>query len=299
MNYFIVSEGKQQGPYTVAELQARHITSDTLVWNALIDGWVPAWQVEELKPIVGEGSGTTEPPQVPPEIPTASTTGGNQGNPAPPEKSRKGVKVLLGVVILLLVVVVMAVTNPDRRDHSQAISREVAGALTSVADSSGLADDPIAQGFLEIGKAFASNIVDAAVDNLLRYNNYVVFSVGQIDYKGESHNVSFGMFGHVWTLDKEDMVKAVENNGQIEVKRIINDKIDKGASTVSGAVSNMLNSAADEASKQADQAVKDLALGLKGEVDKEVDRQLNQVPDSTERSTITRIVDDIKDILGL
>lgn len=294
MNYFIVSEGKQQGPYTVAELQARHITSDTLVWGEGMESWVPAWQVEELKAIVGEGSRLPEPPPV---------SGDEPQQPVLPQQPqaeghKHGHKGLIAVVILLLVVAIMALTNPDRRDHSQAISREVTGALTSMADSA-VSDDPIAQGFLMIGRAFAGNIVDAAVNNLLRYNNYVVLSVGQIDFQGKTYTVSVGLLGHVFTMKRDEMVKAVESNGRIEVSRIINDHIDRGASAASKMVSDVMDSAADELSRQADKAVRDLASGIKGEVDKEVSRQIGQVADSTERSSISRIIGDVRSALGI
>lgn len=298
MNYFIAKDGKQQGPYTLGELQARHITSETLVMIVGTDQWVPAWQVEELKAIVGEGSQLPEPP------PTTAAGQPQPTTPQPtqpeePRQGRKGVKPMLAIVILLLVVVVMAVTNPDRRDHSQAISREVTGALTSVADSSGFADDPIAQGFMAIGQAFAGNIVDAAVNNLLRYNNYVVLSVGRIDFQGKTYTVSVGLLGHVWTMDKDEMVKAVENNGRIEVKRIINNHIDKATDAAGKAASDMIDKAADEISHQADKAMHDMTSDLKSEVSKEVDRQIDQVADSTDRSTISKIIDDVRSVLGI
>lgn len=307
MNYFIVSEGKQQGPYTVAELQARHITSDTLVWGEGMESWLPAWQVEELKAIVGEGSRLPEPPPVGGDEPRQPIGGGESRQPAAPPQSRQpaaeghrhGHKGLLAVVVLLLVVAIMALTNPDRRDHSQAISREVTGALTSVADSAGLSDDPIAQGFLMIGQAFAGNIVDAAVNNLLRYNNYVVLSVGQIDFQGKTYTVSVGLLGHVWTMDRDEMVKAVESNGRIEVSRIINDHIDRGASAASKMVTDVMDSAAGQLSRQADKVVRELTSGIKGEVDKEVGRQIDQVADSTESGSIGRIIDDVRSALGI
>lgn len=298
MNYFIVKDGKQQGPYTPAELQARHITSDTLVMIVGTDQWVPAWRVDELKAIVGEASSLPEPPTTTAEEPQQPATP-QPAQPNEPHGGRKGLKPMLAVVILLLVVVVMALTNPDRRDHSQAISREVTGALTSVADSSGFADDPIAQGFMAIGQAFAGNIVDAAVNNLLRYNNYVVLSVGKIDFQGKTYTVSVGLLGHVWTMDKDEMVKAVENNGRIEVKRIINHHIDKATDAASKVASGVIDKTADEISRQADKAMHDMTSGLKSEVDKEVDRQIDQVADSTERSTISKIIDEVRSALGI
>ena len=51
MNYFIVDNGQQAGPYTIDELVKRGLNSDTLVWAEGMTDWTPAWQVEELKTI--------------------------------------------------------------------------------------------------------------------------------------------------------------------------------------------------------------------------------------------------------
>lgn len=49
MNYFIIVNDTQQGPYTIEELRQRHIDASTLVWAEGMAQWTPAWQVEELK----------------------------------------------------------------------------------------------------------------------------------------------------------------------------------------------------------------------------------------------------------
>ena len=49
MNYYIFVNNEQQGPYTLEELRARHIASDTLVWREGMAQWTAAWQVDELR----------------------------------------------------------------------------------------------------------------------------------------------------------------------------------------------------------------------------------------------------------
>ena len=41
MNYYIFVNNEQQGPYTLEELRARHIASDTLVWREWHNGLPP------------------------------------------------------------------------------------------------------------------------------------------------------------------------------------------------------------------------------------------------------------------
>ena len=60
MEYFIVENGKQAGPFTIAQLAERHIKSETLVWKEGMTDWTPAWKIAELKYILAEGSQQTE-----------------------------------------------------------------------------------------------------------------------------------------------------------------------------------------------------------------------------------------------
>ena len=42
MQYFIVINDVQQGPFSIDELRQRNITSDTLVWAEGMPQWTPA-----------------------------------------------------------------------------------------------------------------------------------------------------------------------------------------------------------------------------------------------------------------
>lgn len=57
MNYFIIVNDTQQGPYTIEELRQRHIDASTLVWAEGMAQWTPAWQVEELKTLFNATTG--------------------------------------------------------------------------------------------------------------------------------------------------------------------------------------------------------------------------------------------------
>ena len=52
MEYYISVGNGKRGPYSVEELKARGITSETLVMAEDSATWVPAWQVEELRGII-------------------------------------------------------------------------------------------------------------------------------------------------------------------------------------------------------------------------------------------------------
>jgi len=67
MNYFIIVNDQQQGPFTIDELKLRGIAPDTLVWAEGMPQWMPASQVDELKTIFqNEAGGSTATPPPPP-----------------------------------------------------------------------------------------------------------------------------------------------------------------------------------------------------------------------------------------
>ena len=56
MEYYIEIDNEKQGPYSLKELSQRKIIATTLVMPTDTQQWIPAWQIEELRPIL-EGKG--------------------------------------------------------------------------------------------------------------------------------------------------------------------------------------------------------------------------------------------------
>lgn len=52
MKYYVAEGGQYVGPFEVAELQARGINADTLVYNEMLGAWTKAGEVPELLPIL-------------------------------------------------------------------------------------------------------------------------------------------------------------------------------------------------------------------------------------------------------
>lgn len=52
MEYFISINNEKHGPYTLKELKEREIEASTLVMPVGSNTWTPAWQIDELRPIL-------------------------------------------------------------------------------------------------------------------------------------------------------------------------------------------------------------------------------------------------------
>lgn len=228
MEYFILVDNKQQGPYTMDELRRRNITSATLVWAEGMTNWTPAWQVEALQPLFEPAAdGAPVPPPVPgsgasgngvaDEESGAQTKAGSaaeqeqeyggqtQAHGQQTHERQRGHRPLgcaLVLAVLAVALIAAIVTCPGRDAHREAVSTEVKHVVASASDGH---DD--AWGV--IGSIISSHITDAVVDQMLEVDNYMVCSVGSVTFRGKRHNVSLGLFGHVFTFSADDLERAL------------------------------------------------------------------------------------------
>lgn len=241
MTYFILINNQQQGPYTLDELRSRNITSATLVWREGMADWTPAWKVAELVSLfhadAADNAQTTPPPAPSAGAATAGATVAattdeaaaqgrsnaeqlyadaqedetmNHGNGHEEREEHKSHTLRNGCIGLILVLAAMAVglvaTCPTEQAHREAITKEMNRFIKESTDNQGDA-------WGIIGNIISQKIVGVVVDNLIEVDNYGVCSVGSITFKGKTHRVSFGILGHVFTFDADDIQRALENGG--------------------------------------------------------------------------------------
>lgn len=241
MTYFILINNQQQGPYTLDELRSRNITSATLVWREGMADWTPAWKVAELVSLfhadAADNAQTTPPPAPSAGAATAGATvaattdeaaaqgrsNTNQlyadaqddetvdhGNGYEEREEHKSHTLRNGCIGLILVLAAMAVglvaTCPTEQAHREAITKEMNRFIKESTDNQ-------SDAWGIIGNIISQKIVGVVVDNLIEVDNYGVCSVGSITFKGKTHRVSFGILGHVFTFDADDIQRALENGG--------------------------------------------------------------------------------------
>ena len=100
---------------------------------------------------------------------------------------------------------VLAFTCPDKEAHSEAITYKVSIVVNEKIDN-GENENPL--GFL--GSMYVSKIIGEVLESRLKVNNYLIFSTGEINYKGEVKTISFGILNHVFTIGKEDVERNLE-----------------------------------------------------------------------------------------
>lgn len=211
MKYFIILNGSQTGPFEVNELYNKGITPETLVWTEGMENWTPAWQVGDLKPVINSSIVRSEPPKYEPDGP------GSDKTPTPPpykgESKRRGcgTRTLLALLILAVIGVAMIFTCPDKKAHQDVIRQEFNSAMSEkMGESKG-----IVQSVIQMGSKYVIGLAaESALNELLTVDNYFICSVGKLEYEGREHVSSIGVLGHVFTVNKDDIVRALDKMEQ-------------------------------------------------------------------------------------
>lgn len=222
MDFFIIKNDEQHGPFTIDQLRTMDIFADTPVWHQGLDNWVQAIDVEELKDIVAVQTFTDEVleaeaamqdnrPKMPPlwvksEQPQASKPEVQPAQPQgidKPKKSHKKLWITLGIVGVLFLL--LAMTNPSKDDHC----REITNVSRSWFNENVVDNLPFNKLIGGATKMLSTNIIRSVVDDNVKVDNYILFSIGYVDTGAEKSKVSFGILGHVYTFNKDQINEKI------------------------------------------------------------------------------------------
>lgn len=280
MKYFILdSNSQQQGPFTIYELKDRGINEQTLVWAEGMENWQPAWQVEEIKRLLFDQPAGTPPP---PPHSTDSFSQTTPRQPMSPQPQQSHRALIAGIIIAVVVLVVLAITNPDRRQHTDAIARAFTEAFDNEMDKSGISDSALD----EIGNMIADRMTASMVDQLLDYHNYIIFSKSTITIVGKSYTVSWGLLGRVFTVSNDRLSQKLE-------KRLHLPTIDRESTVVKETTAPDGTTSIDSTTVSRKGAEK-----IVDGVSDIVKDQVEQSTDSSTSSTINKLIDNVKSLLN-
>lgn len=331
MEFFIIDRnGQQAGPFSFDQLVQKGISPETLVWKQGMADWTPAWKVEELKAVLeaveanqsnqniqkqegvqqGFQQGANQQQDYQKAQQEAYQQGFQQGaamnsnfQQQPKKKtSHFAMKMVIGLIIFILTI--FAVTNPSADAHKEKVRTEASKAVEKAVGSTD--NNFFSQALRSVAKMMAGSMMDEAMNQLFEYHNYIVCSTGSVEFNGKPHTVSFGILGNVYTMNADDMVKALESADNLH--------IEESESNVSSDTPNM-DGSDSEANINEDQADSDegsLSTRMQkkleekanqafdkaaDKVSKKVEEKINQkLDETTDSSSIEKIIDKILEL---
>lgn len=331
MEFFIIDHnGQQAGPFSFDQLVQKGISPETLVWKQGMADWTPAWKVEELKAVLEaiEANQSNQNAQKQEGVQQGFPQGANQQQDyqkAQQEAYQQGfqqgaamhsnfqqqskkktshfaMKMVIGLIIFILAL--FAITNPSADAHKEKVRTEASKAVEKAVGSTD--NNFFSQALRSVAKMMAGSMMDEAMNQLFEYHNYIVCSTGSVEFNGKPHTVSFGILGNVYTMNADDMVKALESADNLH--------IEESESNVSSDTPNM-DGSDSEANVNEDQAESDEgSLSTKmqkkleekanqafdkaaDKVSKKVEEKINQkLEETTDSSSIEKVIDKILEL---
>ncbi len=115
-------------------------------------------------------------------------------------------KILIGAVVLLIAVL-MAKTVPDKKAHKEAMMEAVKAYVDDQATKQGMGDNILT----DLGKGIVNKTIEVALNSKLEVDNYLLFNMTHVQLGEDRQTLSLGLFGHVFTFDKEMLSDALES----------------------------------------------------------------------------------------
>lgn len=331
MEYFIIdNNGQQAGPFSQDQLVQKAISPETLVWKQGMADWTPAWKVEELKTVLEavEANKTNATNQQENQEPQQQTSeqaqqqayqqaqqqayqqGFQQGaamnanfqQQPKKRKSHMAMKLIIGLIVFIIAV--FAVSNPGADAHKEKVRTEVGKAIEKATSTSD--NNFFSQALRSVAKMMAGSVMDEAMNQLFEYHNYIVCSTGSVEFNGKQHTVSFGILGNVYTMNADDMVKALESADNLHIEEsesnVSSDTPDMDGSDSEGNVNNDQTDS-DEGNfstrmqKKLEEKANQAFDKAADKVSKKVEEKINQkLEETTDSSSIEKVIDKILEL---
>lgn len=327
MEYFIIdNNGQQAGPFSQDQLVQKAISPETLVWKQGMADWTPAWKVEELRTVLeaveaNKPNSTNQQENQEPQQQTSeqaqqqayqqaqqqayqqgfqqgATMNANFQQQPKKRKSHMAIKLIIGLIVFIIAV--FAVSNPGADAHKEKVRTEVGKAIEKATSTSD--NNFFSQALRSVAKMMARGVMDEAMNQLFEYHNYIVCSKGTVEFNGKQHTVSFGILGTVYTMNADDMVKALEGADNLQVEEMDSSSSDD-TSSIDEATSSSDDTSADEGfgakvqkrlEDKANQAMDKAA----DKVGKKIEEKINQkLDEATDSSKVEKLIDKILEFL--
>lgn len=116
-------------------------------------------------------------------------------------------KKLITFLSVTIVILLLAFTCPDKQKHNEALTYFLSGYVDKK-----LCKESTDNALSMFGTLFTSKYISMFLDSKMKVDNYIIFSIGNVSYKGTSNMMSLGILNKVFVLfDENDLDEKLEN----------------------------------------------------------------------------------------
>ena len=227
MKIYIVKDDMRLGPFTLEEVKRQGISADTLVWFKGMPDWKEAHAIPELA-----GAYMPDiPPTAEVDEDDAVEETGIDSAPEPPaetyaplpdegkaKKSKAGIIGIISLLVVMLILCIMVLTKPSKADYIDSITRVT---TEYVLDQVGNTPLGLSESLSGTVKFSTSKAVRAVLEQTLYVEDCLIFNKAKVSVGEHTFTVGIGMFGHVFTLSKEQLAAAVTATIEKERKKMV------------------------------------------------------------------------------
>lgn len=292
MKIYIVKDDMRLGPFTLEEVKRQGISADTLVWFKGMPDWKEARAIPELAgaymPDIPPTAEVDEDDAVEetdidsaPEPPTETYATQPQPQhyayaPLPDEgkakKSKAGIIGIISLLVVMLILCIMVLTKPSKADYIDSITRVTTEYVLDQVGNTPLGMSESVSGTVKFS---TSKAVRAVLEQTLYVEDCLIFNKAKVSVGEHTFTVGIGMFGHVFTLSKEQLAAAVTATIEKERKKMVQhateavqetidstieygkkvEELDIDQSDIDNAIDSIKNKALEKGNELVDEAV--------------------------------------------
>ena len=134
------------------------------------------------------------------------------------KKSKAGIIGIISLLVVMLILCIMVLTKPSKADYIDSITRVTTEYVLDQVGNTPLGMSESASGTVKFA---TSKAVRAVLEQTLYVEDCLIFNKAKVSVGEHTFTVGIGMFGHVFTLSKEQLAAAVTATIEKERKKMV------------------------------------------------------------------------------
>lgn len=190
------------------------------------------------------------------------------------KKSKAGIIAIISLLVVMLILCIMVLTKPSKADYIDTITRVTTEYVINQVDKTPLGMSESVSGTVKFS---TSKAVRAVLEQTLYVEDCLIFNKAKVSIGEHTFTVGLGMFGHVFTLSKEQLEAAVTATLEKERTKMVQraseavqetidstieygkqkvEELDIDQSDIDNAIDSIKNKAIEKGNELVDEAVK-------------------------------------------